>query len=304
MSAAANKIEEKRMADAKGFEPDVKVRTRDYKIGCVGAGMIMAECHLAAYKEAGFPVAAIASRTKANAEEVAKRWGIPKAHTTPDELIRDETIEILDVAYPPDQQPALIKLAFEQKHIKAIPRAKTARALWAEGEVRQAAVFGEDLCLVRRIEADVGGDEIRLSDRVVNRGFYRTPHMLFYHVNVGHPVLDEGARYLAPISDVVWASHAGDAYEKQKVGYRTVLGPQENFREQVWQHETAAARPARFPWPSSTTASVLASRSRQRKLSCHAFTNGSTFSLALMSWGSSRRRTTCSATMRRGSAAR
>ena len=108
------------MADAKGFEPDVKVRTRDYKIGCIGAGMIMAECHLAAYKEAGFPVAAIASRTKANAEKVAKRWGIPKVHTTRDELIRDETIEILDVAYPLDQQPALIRLALEQKHIKAI----------------------------------------------------------------------------------------------------------------------------------------------------------------------------------------
>lgn len=112
--------------------------------------------------------------------------------------------------------------------------------LWAEGEVRQAAVFGENLCLVRRIEADVGGDEIRLSDRIVNRGFYRTPHMLFYHVNVGHPVLDEGARYLAPIADVVWAVHAGDAYETQKVGYRTVTAPQANFREQVWQHETAA----------------------------------------------------------------
>jgi predicted dehydrogenase len=120
MSAAATKIEEKRMADAKGFEPDVKVRTRDYKIGCIGAGMIMAECHLAAYKEAGFPVAAIASRTKANADKVAKRWGIPRVHTTPEDLIRDETIEILDIAYPPDQQPALIKLALEQKHIKAI----------------------------------------------------------------------------------------------------------------------------------------------------------------------------------------
>jgi predicted dehydrogenase len=120
MSAAATKIEEKRMADAKGFEPDVKVRTRDYKIGCIGAGMIMAECHLAAYKEAGFPVVAIASRTKANAEKVAKRWGIPKVHTTPEDLIRDRTIEILDIAYPPDQQPALIKLALEQKHVKAI----------------------------------------------------------------------------------------------------------------------------------------------------------------------------------------
>jgi predicted dehydrogenase len=120
MSGAATKVGEERMADTKGFEPDVKVRTRDYKIGCIGAGMIMAECHLAAYKDARFPVVAIASRTKANADKVAKRWGIPKVHTTPENLIRDETIEILDIAYPPDQQPALIKLALEQKHIKAV----------------------------------------------------------------------------------------------------------------------------------------------------------------------------------------
>jgi predicted dehydrogenase len=108
------------MANAKGFEPDVKIRAKDYRIGCIGAGMIMAECHLAAYKEAGFPVAAIASRTKANAEKVAKRWGIPKVYDSPEDLIRDETIEILDIAFPPDQQPSLIKNALEQKHIKAI----------------------------------------------------------------------------------------------------------------------------------------------------------------------------------------
>ncbi|BCH09054.1 hypothetical protein MesoLj131c_33120 [Mesorhizobium sp. 131-3-5] len=65
------------------FEPDVKVRTREYRIGCVGAGMIMAECHLAAYAQAGFPVVAIASRTKASAEKVAKRWDIPIVHATP-----------------------------------------------------------------------------------------------------------------------------------------------------------------------------------------------------------------------------
>jgi Domain of unknown function (DUF4432) len=112
--------------------------------------------------------------------------------------------------------------------------------LWAEGEVQQAAVFGEDLRLIRRIEADVGGDEICLFDRVVNHGFYRTPHMLFYHVNIGHPILDEGARYIAPIADVVWAAHAGEAYERQGVGYQKVPAPQANFREQVWQHETAA----------------------------------------------------------------
>jgi hypothetical protein len=106
--------------------------------------------------------------------------------------------------------------------------------------VRQAAVFGEALCLIRRIEADVGGDEIRLYDRVVNHGFSRTPHMLFYHVNVGFPLLDEGARYLAPIADVVWAAHAGERYETQRVGYQKIPAPQPNFLEQVWEHETAA----------------------------------------------------------------
>ena len=112
--------------------------------------------------------------------------------------------------------------------------------LWAEGIVQQSTVFGEDLHLIRRIEATVGGDDIRLHDRVVNHGFYRTPHMYCYHINVGHPVLAEGSRYVAPIRDVVWAAHAGEAYRKQDVGYRTLSAPKMNFHEQVWQHEMAA----------------------------------------------------------------
>lgn len=112
--------------------------------------------------------------------------------------------------------------------------------LWAEAITQQSTVFGEDLHLLRRIEADVGGNEIRLSDRVVNHGFNRTPHMYFYHINVSHPVLDEGSRYLAPIRDVVWAGHAGERYEAQNVGYRTMPAPQLGFQEQVWQHELGA----------------------------------------------------------------
>ena len=113
--------------------------------------------------------------------------------------------------------------------------------LWCEGVVSQGTVFGEDLHLTRRIEATVGGNEIRISDRVENRGFYLTPHMFCYHINVGHPVLAEGSRYLAPISDVVWAGHAGEDYRKQGVGYRRIPGPRTDFHEQVWQHELAAA---------------------------------------------------------------
>lgn len=101
-------------------KPDPDIRVRDYKIGCIGAGMIMAECHLAAYADAKFPVVAIASRTKSKAAAVAERWDIPTVHDTPEALIADPAIEIVDIAYPPDRQPALIREALTQPHIKGI----------------------------------------------------------------------------------------------------------------------------------------------------------------------------------------
>lgn len=118
--------------------------------------------------------------------------------------------------------------------------------LWAEGVVTQGTVFGEHLEMHRRIEVEVGSDEIRLSDRVVNRGFYNTPHMFCYHINLGHPVLEEGARYLAPIRDVVWAAHA-EEYRTQGVGYRTLPAPQMGFHEQVWQHEMGTDAAGQVP---------------------------------------------------------
>jgi predicted dehydrogenase len=128
------------MADSKGFTPDPPIRTRDLKIGCIGAGMIMAECHLAAYKDAGFPVVGIASRTKQRAADVAKRWGIAKVHDTPKALIDDPSVEIIDIAFPPDQQPELIRYALKQKHIKGILAQKPLSLTLKDAiELREAA---------------------------------------------------------------------------------------------------------------------------------------------------------------------
>lgn len=119
--------------------------------------------------------------------------------------------------------------------------------LWCEGVVTQGTVFGEHLDLVRRIEIKAGSNDINLTDRVVNRGFCRTPHMYCYHINAGYPVLAEGSRYLAPIRDVVWAAHAGDSYRRQGVGYRTLPAPQAGFHEQVWQHEMVSDAKGEVP---------------------------------------------------------
>lgn len=102
------------------FQPDVSVRERGFSIGVIGGGMIVSEVQLAAYQEARFDVAAIASRTVDKTRAIAERYNIKTVHPTPEELIADPQIEILDIAYPPDLQPALIRLALQQAHIKAI----------------------------------------------------------------------------------------------------------------------------------------------------------------------------------------
>jgi Domain of unknown function (DUF4432) len=119
--------------------------------------------------------------------------------------------------------------------------------LWAEGVVVQAAVFGEVLHLHRRIEADLGGNTVRLTDRVVNAGFADTPHMLLYHVDLGYPVIDQGARYLAPIREVVFATHAGAGLTAQGVGYRTCPAPRIGFAEQVWEYDMASGADGLVP---------------------------------------------------------
>lgn len=164
------------MSEARGFVPDPQVRVRNFKIGCIGAGMIMAECHLAAYKEAGFTVAAIASRTRAKAEEVARRWGIAKVHDTPEALIGDEAIEILDIAYPPDQQPTLIRKALAQPHIKGI-LAQKPLALTLEEAIAlrdEAAKAGKILSVNQNMRYD---QSMRVLKQILDKGELGTPVM-------------------------------------------------------------------------------------------------------------------------------
>ena len=152
-----------------GFEPDPVVRERGFRIGCIGAGMIMAECHLAAYAQANFSVAAIASRTVARAQAVADRWGIKQVHPTPEALIADPSVEVLDIAYPPDQQPALIRLALQQPHIKAILAQKPLALTLAEAMALrdQAAAAGKIVSVNQNMRYD---QSMRVLKQILNRG--------------------------------------------------------------------------------------------------------------------------------------
>src|ERR1700758_950321 len=83
-------------------------KRRDFRIGCIGAGFIMRDCHLVAYRQAGFNPVAIWSRDPAHARAVAEQHKVPTVHEQLDDLLPDKRIEVLDIAVPPDAQPGII----------------------------------------------------------------------------------------------------------------------------------------------------------------------------------------------------
>jgi predicted dehydrogenase len=93
---------------------------KDFRIGILGSGFIVSECHLPAYAKAGFNPVALASRDSVHAATTAQHHGISKIYPTYEALLDDPTLEILDIAVVPTAQVALIKAACERGTVKGI----------------------------------------------------------------------------------------------------------------------------------------------------------------------------------------
>ena len=162
------------MAKPFHFESDPKLRCREFKIGCIGAGFIMADVQLAAYTQAGFPVMAIASRRAEKAAEVAQRWNIPTVHPSPYQLIEDPVVEIVDIAFPPDQQPDLIRHALKQKHVRGILAQKPLAMdfMVAKELVEEAATTDKVLSVNQNMRFD---QSMRVLKQLLDRNELGTP---------------------------------------------------------------------------------------------------------------------------------
>jgi len=79
-------------------------RDRSIGIGCIGAGFIMADCQLVAYRQHGLNPVAITARDPAKAATVAARHSIPSVHASIEELLANPAVEVIDIAVPPDIQ--------------------------------------------------------------------------------------------------------------------------------------------------------------------------------------------------------
>ena len=83
-----------------------------------------------------------------------------------------------------------------------------------EANIHDTAIFGKNLVLKRRITSAIGSDVVSFEDTLVNESFRDEEYCLLYHVNVGYPMLDDGARVVADVvkcdSRTPWAKENED----------------------------------------------------------------------------------------------
>jgi len=102
-------------------------------------------------------------------------------------------------------------------------------------EIHDTALFGQNLVLTRTFTTTAGSDEIKIVDRLENRAFRDEKYCMLYHVNVGYPVVDEGARivgnFVKSIARTPWAKHEMPTMLK-------VEAPLPNLEETCYFHQT------------------------------------------------------------------
>jgi predicted dehydrogenase len=154
--------------------PDLSHRT-DYGIGCIGAGFIMRDIHLPAYREAGYNVVALASRTPANARAAAEANGVATVYKDWRELLADPSVAIVDIAFPPHEQLVVVQAAVaERDHIKGILAQKPLAPTL--DEAREIVRLCDEAGIVLAVNQNMRYDQsMRALKTLLERGDLGTP---------------------------------------------------------------------------------------------------------------------------------
>ncbi len=148
---------------------------KDVPIGCIGSGFIMADCHLVAYRKAGFNPIAIASRTPANARAVAQRHELLKTYDTHQELLADKEIEVVDIATPPDALLEVVRQAVQHNdHLRGILAQKPLGMNYAEA--KEIVQLCQDAGIVLAVNQNMRYDQsVRACKDLLDRNLLGEP---------------------------------------------------------------------------------------------------------------------------------
>lgn len=103
--------------------------------------------------------------------------------------------------------------------------------LLLNGDVRETTLFGPNLLLSTQLEMTSQSPTLRITDRVTNDAAHPCEAQLLYHINIGAPILEAGARLVAAAKTVTprdsTAALGIDTYADCK-------GPTDGYSEEVY----------------------------------------------------------------------
>jgi len=106
--------------------------------------------------------------------------------------------------------------------------------LEARSTIRQVSVFGENITLQRHISTALGSNKIRIRDIVTNDGFSPQRHVMFYHCNIGYPLVCEDSKLHVEVNETL--AH-DDESSAGLIRWRELQPPTRGYHEQNFWHD-------------------------------------------------------------------
>ena len=210
--------------------------TGDHAIGIVGAGLIVENAHLPAYRGAGLDIRGIYDTNQARASALAAKFAIQHFETL-DELLAESDIDVVDIAITPYAQLEIARLALDMgKHLlcqKPLgPTVSEAATLvrYAEAKNRKLAVnqqmrWTPTVSAMREALADgTVGHPLVLSYRLNMLGEYPADHWI-----------SSEKRYMALYGTVHYIDSARHLFgEPDRATARLLTDPRQNAVGETW----------------------------------------------------------------------
>jgi len=118
----------------------------------------------------------------------------------------------------------------------------TDNELILRGEVDEAMMLGYALRLHTEIRTEFDSGSLTITDTVSNLGHNPAEHEMLYHINYGSPLLEKGARMVAPFKQVV----PRDPRSQEGIDTYDLYGaPEAGFVEQAYLYDLVGKRGSR-----------------------------------------------------------
>jgi len=149
---------------------------------------------------------------------------------------------VLDYSGNPYEVPLTLHGKIANLPARRVSVEVTDEYIAVRGEVDESMMFGPALRLSTEIRTAFGSGAMTITDTVSNLGDNPAEHQMLYHINYGAPLLEKGARMVAPFKQVA----PRDPRSTEGIATHDRYGaPELGFVEQAYLYELAGKRGSR-----------------------------------------------------------